>query len=128
MNQDTEKHAVPDESDVTLAAPVAGEETHEPEVKSELEAIPLVFTLGEAAGLLQVHKETLRKAIKKNKLAAAKVGREFRISRLDLERYWAECGGVDLFERTMEPRLPEPETAADKEAEKDPGPEQLSLF
>jgi excisionase family DNA binding protein len=85
---------------------------------------PVVFTLGEVADMLQVHKETVRRAIKSGELTAAKVGREFRISKYDLERYWAERGGGDLFERTREPR-PRAEDSAQK---KEKGPKQLSLF
>ncbi len=56
------------------------------------------FSLSEAAGLLGLHSETLRRAIKAGKLKAAKTGRDYRISRADLRTYWKELGGSDLFE------------------------------
>ena len=57
------------------------------------------FTLAEAADLLSCHRETLRRAIRDGELRAAKLGREFRISRLDLEAFWIACGGGDLFDK-----------------------------
>lgn len=55
------------------------------------------FTLAEAAELLSCHKETLRRAIRNGELQAAKLGRGYRISRLDLEAFWTASGGGDLF-------------------------------
>lgn len=55
------------------------------------------FTLAEAAELLSCHKETLRRAIRKGALRAARLGRGFRISRYDLEAYWTASGGGELF-------------------------------
>ncbi|MCL1986044.1 MAG: helix-turn-helix domain-containing protein [Betaproteobacteria bacterium] len=55
------------------------------------------FTLAEAAVLLSCHAETLRRAIKNGALYAARLGREYRISRTDLQAFWAERGGSDLF-------------------------------
>jgi excisionase family DNA binding protein len=57
------------------------------------------FTLAEAAVLLSCHRETLRRAIKDGELRAARLGREYRISRLDLEAFWTASGGKDLFVR-----------------------------
>lgn len=57
-----------------------------------------VFSLAEAAALLSCHRETLRRAIRRGDLKASKIGRDYRISRLDLERYWSERGGEKLFE------------------------------
>jgi len=55
------------------------------------------FTLAEAAALLSCHAETLRRAIKNGSLRAARLGREYRISRTDLQAFWTERGGSDLF-------------------------------
>lgn len=55
------------------------------------------FTLAEAAQLLSCHKETLRRAIKDGSLSAARVGREYRFSRIDLQAYWTNTGGGELF-------------------------------
>jgi excisionase family DNA binding protein len=55
------------------------------------------FTLAEAAALLSCHAETLRRAIKNGSLRAARLGREYRISRTDLQAFWTACGGSDLF-------------------------------
>jgi excisionase family DNA binding protein len=55
------------------------------------------FTLAEAADLLSCHAETLRRAIKSGTLHAARLGREYRISRTDLQAFWTARGGSDLF-------------------------------
>ena len=55
------------------------------------------FSLKEAAKLIGCHSETLRKVIKRGQLKAGKIGRDFRISRFDLETYWREKGGGKLF-------------------------------
>ena len=55
------------------------------------------FTLAEASALLSCHAETLRRAIKNGTLHAARLGREYRISRTDLQAFWTERGGSDLF-------------------------------
>ena len=55
------------------------------------------FTLAEAAALLSCHAETLRRAIKNKALHAARLGREYRISRTDLQAFWTARGGSDLF-------------------------------
>ena len=88
------------------------------------------FTLAEAAKLLSCHTETLRRAIKDGTLRAAKLGREYRISRSDLQAFWSERGGSELFgdgaptpEAT--PSRKEPGATAHKKKE---GPRQLSLF
>lgn len=91
------------------------------------------YTLAEAAQLLRCHKETLRKAILDGTLQAAKLGRSYRVSRADLQKFWAECGGGELFDRN-EPPVVEEEGAEAKEAEakvkknaKPAGPHQLTL-
>lgn len=55
------------------------------------------FTLAEAAELLTCHKETLRRAIARGTLRAARLNKSYRISRADLEAYWAASGGGELF-------------------------------
>ncbi len=57
------------------------------------------YTLSEAADLLSCHKETLRRAIMDGQLQAARLGRGWRISRIDLEAFWASKGGGELFPR-----------------------------
>lgn len=64
------------------------------------------FTLLEAAALLQVHPETLRRAIKADELLAAKIGKEYRISKTDLEAYWIAKGGGALFDDSPRPQGP----------------------
>jgi len=90
------------------------------------------YTLGEAAELLSCHKETIRRAIKDGSLQAAKLGRGYRVSRVDLEAFWQAQGGGVLFEKAepveqqvLEPE-PEPEPAEEK-PKKPRGPEQLTL-
>lgn len=92
------------------------------------------FTLAEAANLLRCHKETLRRAILDGGLQAARLGRGYRISRADLQKFWIERGGGELFDRqdTQPAEAPNPEkqageTAKAKKGGKDEGPHQLSL-
>lgn len=90
------------------------------------------FTLAEAAELLRCHKETLRRAILDGGLQAARLGRGYRISRVDLQKFWMERGGGELFERQ---ETPQEETVTQEKADsehaknkkKDDGPHQLSL-
>jgi excisionase family DNA binding protein len=55
------------------------------------------LTVQEAAKLLRVHPETIRRAIAKGELAAAKLGRIIRISRQDLDAYYRAHGGQSLL-------------------------------
>ena len=64
------------------------------------------FTLAEAAALLSCHAETLRRAIKNGTLRAARLGREYRISRTDLQAFWTARGGSELFGQGELPLLP----------------------
>ncbi|MBQ4132800.1 MAG: helix-turn-helix domain-containing protein [Desulfovibrionaceae bacterium] len=91
------------------------------------------YTLSEAANLLSCHKETLRRAIIDGQLQAARLGRGWRISRMDLETFWSSKGGGELFPKeelisTMaedaEPEL----SQAKKKAERKNKPEQTQLF
>ncbi|MDR2488514.1 MAG: helix-turn-helix domain-containing protein [Desulfovibrio sp.] len=83
------------------------------------------FTLAQAAELLNCHRETLRRAIRNGELRAAKLGREFRISRFDLEAFWISSGGGELFggvaEENAQREPPQPgelETAKKKRGRK----------
>lgn len=80
------------------------------------------FTLSEAAELLNCHKETVRREIKSGNLRAAKIGKEYRLSKADLEDYWSLRGGGALFEDTQRPPL-----EIHKKQKKKPGQEQLKL-
>ncbi len=80
-----------------------------------------VYTLGQAAELLNCHPETLRRAIKKEQLFAAKIGKEYRISKTDLEAFWTAKGGGALFDDSPRPERPS------KKDGKAKGPEQLKL-
>ena len=90
------------------------------------------FTLAEAADVLSCHKETLRRAIQAGELQAARLGREYRISRADLQAFWTAQGGGELFtpEQSQEDE-PREKVAETKEAAAKPrkptGPEQLTL-
>lgn len=89
------------------------------------------FTLAEAAKLLSCHPETLRRAIRKGELQAAKLGRGFRISRVDLEAFWIASGGGELFGKDTDALLQDGSRAdiarpAKKEKKKNQV-EQLSL-
>lgn len=83
---------------------------------------PMTFSLAEAAELLNCHKETLRREIRNGNLRAARIGKQYRVSKTELELYWAERGGGSLFEDS--PRGPvEPK----KKTKKKPVQEQLKL-
>lgn len=94
------------------------------------------FTLAEAANLLRCHKETLRRAILDGGLQAARLGRGYRISRTDLQKFWTERGGGELFDKQ---ELVQADAQIEKQAgetakakkgghkDKDEGPHQLSL-
>jgi excisionase family DNA binding protein len=88
------------------------------------------FTLAEAAVLLSCHAETLRRAIKNGALRAARLGREYRISRTDLQAFWTERGGSSLFGDGEAPSPPtEGASPSPASARKKPGgPEQLKLL
>lgn len=83
------------------------------------------FTLAEAAELLSCHKETLRRAIARGTLPAARLGKGYRISRVDLEAYWSASGGGELFARDGD-GAPAPEKPA-RPVRKKSGPVQLAL-
>lgn len=87
------------------------------------------FTLAEAAALLSCHPETLRRAIKDGTLRAAKLGREYRISRSDLQAFWTSRGGWELFGdgESGTPPAPAPKDSP-KTRKKTEGPQQLSLL
>lgn len=95
----------------------------EPPGDRERMAEKTTFTLNEVAELLGCHVETLRREIRSGRLRAAKIGKDYRVSKTDLEEYWATKGGGALFDDS--PRIPlEPP----KKKEKRPkGPEQLKL-
>ena len=90
------------------------------------------FTLIEAAALLSCHRETLRRAIRDGALRAARLGREYRISRLDLEAFWTACGGGELFLREDAPPAPAeekiPQAPGGGKGKKGQGQMQLLLF
>ena len=62
-----------------------------------MDGIEKIYTVKQAAELLQCHPETLRKAIKLGHLKAAKIGRVMRISQIELEKYWQLLEGGGLF-------------------------------
>lgn len=55
------------------------------------------YTIEEVAELLGVHKETVRREIRREALKAAKVGRVLVVSRADLADYYQAKGGGRLF-------------------------------
>lgn len=87
--------------------------------------LKITFTVMEVARLLSCHPETLRRAIKEGTLRAAKLGREYRISRPDLQAFWTVCGGWELF-GDLDP--PSPPADNDKARKKKQSPRQLSLL
>lgn len=61
------------------------------------EQVKTTYTVEEVAELLNCHPQTIRRAIRKGNLKAAKIGRSLSISRLDLEAYYQAKGGGRLF-------------------------------
>jgi excisionase family DNA binding protein len=59
------------------------------------------FSLKEVASILGVHPETIRRAVKAGKLKAAKIGKDYRIAKSELERYFQAMGGTSLFENDI---------------------------
>jgi excisionase family DNA binding protein len=55
------------------------------------------FSLKEVASILGVHPETIRRAVKAGKLKAAKIGKDYRIAKPELERFFRAMGGTSLF-------------------------------
>ncbi len=56
------------------------------------------FSLKEVASILGVHPETIRRAVKAGKLKAAKIGKDYRIAKTELDRFFQAMGGGRLFE------------------------------
>jgi excisionase family DNA binding protein len=79
-----------------------------------------IYTLKEAADLLSLHPETIRRAYRDGKLKAALVGRILRISEAELERYWVALGGGQLWNKKKSalPPPPEPKTTKAKATKK----------
>ena len=57
----------------------------------------IVYSVPDAAELLGMSPQTLRKAIKNGKVKAAMVGRVQKLSSAELAKYWKDIGGGDLF-------------------------------
>jgi excisionase family DNA binding protein len=81
-----------------------------------------IYTIEEAAKVLSVHAETLRRAVRRGDLKAAYIANRFRISEAELERYWDSLGGGQLWDRpktaksTPAVRAAAPKAAATKKA------------
>lgn len=56
-----------------------------------------VYTVNEAAELLSLNVQTVRRWCRDGELQAAKIGRHYRISRPALEDFWRARGGGELF-------------------------------
>ncbi|TVQ96269.1 MAG: DNA-binding protein [Deltaproteobacteria bacterium] len=56
------------------------------------------YSIREAAALLNLHPETLRRAVRRGELTVARIGgRILRVSAIELERWWQTNGGGELF-------------------------------
>jgi len=55
------------------------------------------YSLKDSASILGVHPDTLRRAIKSGKLKAAKIRKDYRIGKIELERFFQAMGGGRLF-------------------------------
>lgn len=56
-----------------------------------------LFSASEAAELLLLHPETVRRFVREGQIKAVKIGRKVVIERVELERYWLTQGGGPLF-------------------------------
>ena len=56
-----------------------------------------LYSLLEAAALIGMNDQVLRRKLKAGEIRAAKMGREWRISRHDLDEYYQRRGGGRLF-------------------------------
>ena len=57
-----------------------------------------VYTVNEAADLLEMNDQTVRRWCRDGELQAAKMGRNYRISRRALADFWKDRGGGELFD------------------------------
>ena len=57
-----------------------------------------VLSIKDAATILDVHPDTIRRAIKAGKLKAAQIGRDYKIAKSELDRFFQAKGGGRLFE------------------------------
>lgn len=86
------------------------------------------YTLAEAAKLLSCHPETLRRAIKDGSLRAARLGREYRVSRAEIQDFWTSRGGGELFDADEAPAEAVERKPRQRPRKKVSGPQQLSLL
>lgn len=62
------------------------------------EQVQSTYSPKEAARILNTHKETILRAIRKGELKAALIGKLYRITQAELDRYFKAKGGTSLFE------------------------------
>lgn len=55
--------------------------------------------ISRAAEIIGCHVETLRRAVRRGELKAARIGREYKVSKVDLQAYWIQKGGGELFDK-----------------------------
>jgi excisionase family DNA binding protein len=75
---------------------IAGEGKDLPK-ETTMKGARVAFTIEQVAKILQCHVNTVRSEIRNGRLMAAKVGRDYRISRAQLITYWEGQGGGQLF-------------------------------
>lgn len=67
------------------------------------------YSLAEVAALAGIGVETVRRAIRAGDLAALHLPRNYRVSRVELARWWASRGGGQLFDDVPAPVKPSDE-------------------
>jgi len=77
-----------------------------------------IYTLETAAEILLLHEETLRRAYRRGALKAAMVGRRLRVSKTELERYWASLGGGEFWDRPEGKAVPKKKKRANAKRSK----------
>ncbi len=73
-----------------------------------------IYTIEDAAQMLSLHEETLRRAYRRGDLKAALIGRRLRISEPELERFWTSNGGGQLWNKAKKKKAEPSGKAADK--------------
>ena len=68
------------------------------EVMREGKHIQEIYTPTEMAELLGTHRETILRAIRKGEIQAAKIGKQYKITKAEVDRYFQSKGGSPLFE------------------------------
>ena len=68
----------------------------------EIMEVKETYSIKEVAEILSVHTDTVRKRIRDGSLKSIKLGKDYRISRIELQRFYELQGGGKLFNDSMQ--------------------------